>query len=367
MGFDVNDSNDAARLRVVVLEALQNRIREAVSQGEKNGGAQKNGKVGKNLEVGRLLVESRDILDMSYRGFADQLGVSTASIRRWEKEGVPSDKVRLLDALVKRELDNKVASSDSLKKQRGLCYIEDQPVAIRSKEYIRLREKDARIVWVLRSNTTFLSGYPGEFRDFMIEQLLSNREEKMEYRFLYCELKEDAESRKEQQVYLAKALADGSSVSPEYRLSRNKARDSHALFKKACLAVQERINRAERNEKVDIFERARAWPVIEMKDQMTLGVGVLFISMVLMEYYDKAQEDLGREYDVFVEIPAALIDEEHPDRLRMGDVKAWAQLAPHKAQSVEMAWRPVLNKCILKPPFLNSHDDTRKYVVPALE
>ncbi len=271
-------------------------------------------------KLGTCLREFRQAVQLSQAQLAQKLGVHENTVRRWENgdNAPPLRKILLLRQVF--GLDELATSSIPIlpDKHGDICVIENTPLAVRSIGYLLEKETQARTVWVLRSNTPFLSAYPGPAQSLMLHLLETTP---IEYRF----------------------LCQSASLGSEF----TRAYTSHLSFIDAVLKREQMLaglNKKERRERnTNLRARVKGW-VVDKGDAETLGIGVGFVSSVLMYYRKEHVLQHGRHFDIFIEIPVASYDATRPEVLAASKTKAWLQLAPEHGHDTRQRWLEIMLK-----------------------
>lgn len=209
--------------------------------------------------------------------------------------------------------------------QEGLVEIGKQLVAIRPLDYLLEREGDSREIWLIRSNTYFLSGFPGATRNSMIRLLSEDPERHFYFLFRDSPTTDRDKPKKDEELQLL-------------RPSDNPPRDSFANFKKALLLK----DTAEQSPPMEgLFARAHGYPVHSSAEMLALGLGMTYAATVILVYKEEARERLRREYDIFSEMYIAT----YPDvATRSEDMEylAWIEVPPRRARTLWVSWDPIL-------------------------
>lgn len=268
--------------------------------------------------LGSALRDFRNMAQLSQGELGKRIGAHENTIRRWENDEhtPPLNKILLLRQALGLEETATSSLPTQPDKYGDLCIVGNAPVAIRCASFLLNKEVEASKVWVLRSNTPFLSGYPGGARTLMLH-LLETRP--IEYRFIF-----------------------------KSSVARKDISAAHASHERFITAVLERekvlrsLSKTElRGRNTSLLPRVKGW--IEEEEHIPqVGVGILFDSSVLLEYDPEYALKHGRPFDIFIEIPVASYDAAEPELLRETLTKAWVQLAPERAEEVYDHWNSAL-------------------------
>ena len=282
-------------------------------------------------KAGPLLRRLRASLGLTQAAFGARLGQHEGTIRNWETSGsVPLSKASTFARLLGFD-------EGHLKKDPfgDICYVGGQPATVRGLRYILEMEKASKTVWVMRTNTPFLSGFEGPTRERMIEYMKTLG---TEYRFLWADIEGFVDGLKNK---TSEPSGKANHVMfynlPDlYRVSMRQARDSHIAFARDL---------ADRGEG-DLLEKIKGWPVKNPEHIIYLGLGTFVVSVVLFVYTQESARKLKRSIDILFEIPTATYDPDDPDHIQVGDKnrKAWAQLDPSHAKNVYTVWRGILKE-----------------------
>lgn len=265
-------------------------------------------------QLGGLIEQLRHATGLNQVDFAKLVGVHANTILRWENGGRPSfSKIAKLREVLS---DNAEKSEDT-----DFCYLGDEcrvdhtAVSIHSRAYLLDQEQHARKFWILRSNTQFYSGIGGGIRDYMIRLL---EETDIEYRFLFPKT-----SNHELRGFDAV-------------LGMSTAERSHESFLRV---IVERDKVTGKN----IRQKVRGWPV-ERDDCLALGIGCLTQSSVFVQYRSEYVAQHQREFDIFVEIPVAVLNEARTVIQGEREQMCWLRIATGQAERIRDIWQPIFEK-----------------------
>ncbi len=266
-----------------------------------------------------LLAEIKSKMRLTQAAFAAKLGVHVNTIRRWSSGEIPipEAKVGRFGQHLGLEQEDKTVKLDC----RGdVSVLGGVHVAIKSSSFLIDQEKYCDKIWVLRSNTSFWSGYPGSDRSKMVENL----QQGIEYRFLYLDKPQTVETN-------------------EVFIDFNKAKWSHDSFRRF-------LWRRDKREKSNLLNLIKGWAIDE-KDYQVFSLGAIWTNMALFLYNETYVQEYEREFDIFVEIPVAAYDSNDPERIASKGATAWIQLSPIVSAEVFDLWKTSLQNYESKQPF----------------
>jgi len=214
--------------------------------------------------------------------------------------------------------------------ESGLIDTGKQLVAVRPLWYLLAREADAKEVWIVRSNTYFLSGFPGDTRKTMIGLLEGDPE-----RHFYFLFREGPRV----EVPL-KTLSADEKIAWSLRQSDNPPRDSFAHFKRAAKAIDD--SRAG-SESPSLLARVHGYGIQTVDEMLALGLGMTYAATVILIYHEDAARRLRRDYDFFSEMYVAAYEDIHTRR-EDGEYLAWLEIPPRRAQTLWTTWEPILQR-----------------------
>ena len=218
----------------------------------------------------------------------------------------------------------------SLIAESGLIETGKQLLAIRPLEYLLDREADAQEIWIVRSNTFFLSGFPGHTRKKMLTLLEEDSSRHFFFLFRDDQKREDVPSN----------LPEDEKLKWSLRQSDNPPRDSFAHFKKAAKA---RDDSTSTPAAAPLFERVHGYGVKTADEMLALGLGMTYAATVILIYKDDAAERLKRDHDIFSEMYIAAYEDVHTRRDDDGYL-AWIEIPPRRAQTLWTSWEPILER-----------------------
>lgn len=207
-------------------------------------------------------------------------------------------------------------------REAGLVELQGQLVAVRPLKYLLERETDAKEIWIVRSNTYFLSGFPGETRESMVSLLNDGTRD---FYFVFRRTPEP--------------VADAETDLRALRPSDNPPRDSFAHFKRALLV---RDQAEKRSPAEGLFAHAHGYQVESPLQMLALGLGMTYAATVVLIYKDEAKDRLRRDYDILSEMYIATY--ENLDNRSETEYLAWIEVPPRRARTLWLTWEPIFDE-----------------------
>jgi transcriptional regulator with XRE-family HTH domain len=284
----------------------------------------------KNKTIGPLIRKLRLTLGQSQAEFAAHLGISVPTVIRWEdetsKNAPPFHRLQKLRALGGGSLDAKTLKA--LPADRA--FVGETSLCVRSLEWIRERQTEAMEVWLMKVSIPFLSGWPGNTRDFMIDLL--HKKNDLSFFFLF---RGDEDN---------KAVSTKDQEPSEFF----RAKYTFVELKKDLYAQEED----------ELAKRLHGWS-LNAQEAHRAGLGANFVGTVALIYRQDAVKKHGRRIDILHEIPIARCDPTE-DRLQDGEYLCWIQLSARHAQHLWKLWEPVREKVQRQTECCGTKKDTEK-------
>lgn len=242
--------------------------------------------------VGDLVRKYRESLSISTTALADRIRVAPQTVLRWERGEIKNAQLRKLE----------IASGAGPEPQ-SFVSLDSQYLAIRPFSYILKREQDAKVIWILKSQRKFLSGWPGSPRFQMLEIVRERRAQQrtLQINFVYPETPDNARNS-------FKKFRDFLTEQEQYREFRESFRGVRVPPNSAC----------------------------------QLGLGITEVSMVIMEYDSESFDRLKRERDVFIETPVAVLLDPQDNVTSPTEFTVWTELPFQNVEDLWSDWQRLL-------------------------
>jgi transcriptional regulator with XRE-family HTH domain len=256
-------------------------------------------------EIGTLIQAFREGLSLTPKEFAQQLGVSVQTLHRWEKMARPPRmaQVRKFELLL---AETEKRASGAAGEAKMYVQLDSQYLAVRPLPYILLRERDANQVYLFKSIRPFLAGWPGQPRQEMLAI--------MEERF---------NARKASEFYFVFTKYPG--VARKTFTSFKESLESDREYRKMNLNI-------------------KGYCIDDANVALGLGLSPTFAAWVVIVYDDLAKKALKREFDIFAELPVALLADPENNVWKHGAEDVWVELPQQHADLLWRRWRPILEQ-----------------------